>query len=964
MKKLVTLFLGAFLTLGLTPHVCAENEDSIFEESSLLFNHHGLTYIVDTVTNTAVLQGLADDNLTYLVIPSSITITDEDENENLFTVTEIGADAFSGNVNIFKVEFPNTIISIGDRAFMDCKILNFEELPSRLDSIGEEAFKGCDAIKRIKLPETTSYLGNRCFAEMASLKRAILFSNVKEIPWQAFISDIELEEVYLPENLIKINSDAFAWCNALNEINFPVTLEEIGPHAFIGGNYANEGIGLKHIVLPKACKKIDTAFRISGVLTADIKYIDEIPDNAFYAANSLREVEFSPTLKSIGRGAFAGTALNELILPETIEQIEEYAFDDANIFTVSIGDKVTTLPGHSCGKPTVLYLGSGIKEIHKEAFQFDNLKILSIKALVPPIVEGGFDISPEQMRDISLIVENNEAKELYESHEYWRNFNIVVLDESTAEISLDGTTDIATAIYNASHIMPADVTNLTVSGHLSDNDFIIIKENMRSLMTLNIANCDNEIIPRYAFSEMKTLKSIVLPQALKIIEEGAFSGCSTLDIEEFPPTIEYIGDHAFFNNFRLTVSEMPENLVELCGSAFEGCLSLTVINFKDKLEYLGGSAFHVCASLRYVDLSRTKIKTLPGQCFILAHNLNTLLLPETLQTIEGESIAGTGMRTLYIPGAVKELHDGALSRTNIRTLSFGEGLAIMPNRAMADNKKLLTVNLPSSLKVMSGDCFSGSTSISGISCLAVEAPDAYSSTFEDIDTRTCILTVPVNSFFSYLSATGWGMFSNIHNSLEIDMPDYIEMTTISEDDYQDLVEEEENREKETLYTEEDSEEVNDKENNPALSRKKAVKRMLDDRQKEESTNLLAGTLFCKLNHGNVLSSDQNEEDKGYRVFIRSSGKEEIYSVKINNVEMIDKLDQRQSLVLPAGTTGKLVVNGGHSTTNIENIGLISVTSGDVYDLTGRLILKNATEEQIKHLNQGIYIVNGKKILVK
>jgi len=61
------------------------------------------------------------------------------------------------------------------------------------------------------------------------------------------------------------------------------------------------------------------------------------------------------------------------------------------------------------------------------------------------------------------------------------------------------------------------------------------------------------------------------------------------------------------------------------------------------------------------------------------------------------------------------------------------------------------------------------------------------------------------------------------------------------------------------------------------------------------------------------------------------------------------------------------------TINLEDIatGITDITvdgdahgSGNVYDLTGRCVLINATPEQISRLGKGIYIVNGKKVLVK
>lgn len=52
------------------------------------------------------------------------------------------------------------------------------------------------------------------------------------------------------------------------------------------------------------------------------------------------------------------------------------------------------------------------------------------------------------------------------------------------------------------------------------------------------------------------------------------------------------------------------------------------------------------------------------------------------------------------------------------------------------------------------------------------------------------------------------------------------------------------------------------------------------------------------------------------------------------------------------------------TTGITAITADSTKSANLYDLSGRLIAKNATADNLKGLSKGIYILNNKKYTVK
>ena len=64
---------------------------------------------------------------------------------------------------LVSVEIPEGYVSIGKRAFANCRNLERVVLPSTLKSIGAEAFAGCKMLKQIILPDAVSEIGAYCF---------------------------------------------------------------------------------------------------------------------------------------------------------------------------------------------------------------------------------------------------------------------------------------------------------------------------------------------------------------------------------------------------------------------------------------------------------------------------------------------------------------------------------------------------------------------------------------------------------------------------------------------------------------------------------------------------------------------------------------------------------------------------------------------------------------------------------
>lgn len=323
----------------------------------------------------------------------------KDEIELPSTMKRIGAYAFYNNKELYNVFLNDGLEEIGEAAFLGCSLLENPQFPKSLKKIESGAYGGCESITEIVLPETLTMLGEFAlsngltpynagvFTRCTSLEKAVIAADIDTITDNLFEDCTSLYKVYLPTNLKHIGSRSFFNCLALDEIIFPSTLESIGVSAFgISGltEYGNDYRGkLTKLVIPNSVKSIGGyAFQDQSIEYLKIGSGLEKIEIRTFSGNSLRLIEFSEGLKSIEQEAFSvnGDGLSSVVLPSTLTDIEQGAFGITSIGELIIPDKVISLPSGSCGIPTTLTIGSGIKEIAADAFSFDNLATFRLKA--------------------------------------------------------------------------------------------------------------------------------------------------------------------------------------------------------------------------------------------------------------------------------------------------------------------------------------------------------------------------------------------------------------------------------------------------------------------------------------------------------------------------------------------------------------------------------------------------------
>ena len=443
-----------------------------------------------------------------------------------------------------------------------------------LDAVVQNGFDE-SGLKYTLLEDKSGYEVSRGKVELEGTVTIPSFFNdypVKRIANYAFIVS-RYYDGYYPDPFLEIN------CNRMTTaFVLPEHLESIGYSAFAG------------------CVKIEE-FYIPETVT-------NIEANAFYACNHLKKVNIPEGIKSIPPSCFRNTALEGIVIPDSVEEIGARAF--ACEYTY---DPVYDQVYHINSALSSVVIPNSVTIIESEAFWGrENLIEITL---------------PNTLEWLNINVFHDTAWHLAQSD------GLVVLGNFVYQY-------IGEVPENAVITIPENVKAIAGNAfYMQDNlKKIIIPEGVRLSGERIFAYCSN-------------LTEVILPADLKELPTSTFNHTTNLKTITIPDTVSLIGNSAFASS-GIEEIYIPSSVKIIETNAFIKCQNLHTVYIDNGVETIENSACAYCPNIINIHLSNT-IKRISGEGFARC-SAEMVVLPSSIEEILPGAFKIDDLKYIYYEG--------------------------------------------------------------------------------------------------------------------------------------------------------------------------------------------------------------------------------------------------------------------------------------------------------------------------
>ena len=632
-------------------------------------------------------------------------------------VTRIDDDVFgkyvlyslTGHTPAKSIHLPDTITSIGSFAFRNCQELESLELPAGLKDIGEMAFENCVLLENVDIPDTVESIGPYAFAKCAALKSIDLPESAKFIGDGLTAMCTELEQITISEN----NDDYMVIDGALyGKIPEDDRLRLIACPAALTGSFS-VCEGTKTI-----CSDAFSSSRLSEVLLPD--GLEIIKNYAFFDTPGLHVPAFPDSLKSIGKYAFgaewysvdltnAGKETETIYIGPEVSYIGDLAFTGFTKRRFEVNEENAAFSEKD---------GSLLNKAGDAIFEFASE---GIKVFIVPKGCVCFDLNILEQYGMFDRFSNGDPLEVYLPDSVIRFTGRTIFAEDIIMHCREGSKAEELAAeygFTVSYDMEPPIKDITL--RIGDGQVRFKIYETHSAWVGYEGEDEELVIPGeveglpvtcigngtaavedVSSESAPSLKKVVLPDTVEDVRPYAFYGMEVTEME-LPDGIRILGDNSL--NCSLVVDKLPESLEEIGFCAIGSRNS-----YPEGLEIPASVQRIAPGAFALADVSEYIMNEGSDYCFVdngmLFSAEGSILLAGTVPE-DGNVVIPEG--TLLI---------GAYSfydKTGVKRVEFPKDCYFIAQYAFAGCTSLSEVKFNDEINVIGVRAFSGDTSLASV----------------------------------------------------------------------------------------------------------------------------------------------------------------------------------------------------------------------------------------------------------
>ena len=536
-----------------------------------------------------------------------------------------------------------------------------------------------------------------------------ILNPVVVIPAKVYDGSTELTVTSIAER-------AFDGCSNMTSITIPSSVTSVGSGAFYGCS------GLTSIVVEDGNEIYDSRDNCNAII--------ETGTNTLIAGCNNTVIPSSVT--SIGEGAFKSRLyMPSMAIPNSVTAIGNNAFS-------------------GCGNLTSISIPSSVTSIGENAFSgCSNLTSVSVKKGTPlPINENTFT----SRTNATLFVPQG-SKDNYLAADYWQEFKEIV--------------EINTTPSNVINFADANVKAICVASWDFDDDGELSESEAASITDPSLGHVFRNKSYITSFDELSYFIG------LTSIGSEAFSGCSGLTSVVIPNCVTSIDYDAFYNCSGLTSITIPNSVTSIGDWAFSTCSGLTSMTIPNSVTSIGTGVFSNCNGLTSLSVESGNAKyDSRGGCNAIIETETNTLISGTKNTVIPNGVTSIGawafysivdMTSVTIPNSVTSIGEGAFCYCMALTsITIPNSVTSIGINAFASCDGLTSVIIPSSVTFIGAWAFSGCPNLTSVTVKS-KTPITYAWAYEFPFSNRANATLYVleGCKAAYQAAAYWNEFKEI-----------------------------------------------------------------------------------------------------------------------------------------------------------------------------------------------------------